>query len=244
MLEGTTLANEYVKVMLQDNEPVNLATLDDGLKSNKNSVSSKLLGVYSLEGLKEEEFSLRIWMDEDTPLVEDAMNKAMYSKIVINASLGNGVDLIPGSNEVATPELYAGLIPITYDEENNILVADTSTEWYDYDKHEWANAILIDQSNAAIKNKYIDNDGTFISGTKVDINDVLQMYVWIPRYRYQLFNVDGNQTTAQMINIEFENSSKLKITGEVSFPKIKQFAMMKISFIIEYLGKLFLKKLK
>ena len=101
------------------------------------------------------------------------------------------------------PELYAGLIPVTYDSNNNIVVADISSEWYKYLNHEWANAILIDQSNTAIKNKYLNSDGTYKSGTTVSISDVLQMYVWIPRYRYQLFNVEGAQTTAQMINIEF-----------------------------------------
>ena len=39
------------------------------------------------------------------------------------------------------------------------------------------------------------------------------MYVWIPRYKYQLFNVEGAQTTAQMINIEFENNSTSKSSG-------------------------------
>ena len=51
------------------------------------------------------------------------------------------------------PELYAGLIPITYDSSNNIVVADITSEWYNYNNHEWANAILIDQSNATTKNK-------------------------------------------------------------------------------------------
>lgn len=74
------------------------------------------------------------------------------------------------------PELYAGLIPIKYDTSNNIVVADTTTEWYNYANHEWANAILINQSNASIKNKYINSDGSFKAGTIVSVNDILQMY--------------------------------------------------------------------
>ena len=61
----------------------------------------------------------------------------------------------------AEPELYAGLIPVTYDSSNNIVVADITGEWYNYLNHEWANAILINQSNASIKNKYINSDGSF-----------------------------------------------------------------------------------
>ena len=117
----------------------------------------------------------------------------------------------------STPELYAGLIPITYDDSNNILVADTTSEWYNYDNHEWANAILIDQSNATTKAKYINEDGSFKSGEIVSISDVLQMYVWIPRYKYKLFNAEGNTgTTAQMIEVEFENSDTPKSSGSTN----------------------------
>ena len=111
------------------------------------------------------------------------------------------------------PELYNGLIPIKYDESNNIVIADTTAEWYNYLNHEWANAILIDQSNSTIKNKYINEDGSFKSGTVVDIDDVLQMYVWIPRYRYQLFNVEDSYSDEQMINIEFESKDTAKSNG-------------------------------
>ena len=113
------------------------------------------------------------------------------------------------------PELYDGLIPVTYDSNNNneIIVADTATEWYNYSNHEWANAILIDQSNSTTKDKYLNADGTYKSGTTVSISDVLQMYVWIPRYKYKLFNVEGASTTAQMINVEFENNSTSKSSG-------------------------------
>ena len=113
----------------------------------------------------------------------------------------------------ASPELYAGLIPVTYDSSNNIVVADISSEWYNYDAHKWANAILIDQSNTTTKAKYINDDGSFKSGTPVNISDVLQMYVWIPRYKYKLFNVSGATTSAQMIEIEFENSTTSKSSG-------------------------------
>ena len=36
------------------------------------------------------------------------------------------------------------------------------------------------------------------------------MYVWIPRYKYKLFNVSGATTSAQMIELEFENSTTSK----------------------------------
>ena len=74
----------------------------------------------------------------------------------------------------SAPELYNGLIPVTYDSNNNheIVVADITGEWYNYNNHEWANAILIDQSNSTTKDKYLNADGTYKSGTIVSISDV------------------------------------------------------------------------
>ena len=113
----------------------------------------------------------------------------------------------------SAPELYAGLIPVKYDESNNIVVADYTTEWYNYNNHEWANAILIDQNNSTIKDKYLNADGTYKSGTTVSISDVLQMYVWVPRYKYKLFNVSGTNMSAQMIEVEFESADTPKSSG-------------------------------
>ena len=113
----------------------------------------------------------------------------------------------------SAPELYAGLIPIKYDTSNNIVVADYTTEWYNYNNHEWANAILIDQSNTTTKAKYINDDGSFKSGTPVSISDVLQMYVWVPRYKYKLFNVSGSNSSPQMIEVEFESANTAKSSG-------------------------------
>ncbi len=113
----------------------------------------------------------------------------------------------------SAPELYSGLIPVTYNDTNEIVIADLYSNWYDYDVHEWANAILIDQNNSSIKGKYIKSDGSYNSGATVDIADILQMYVWVPRYKYQLFNVEGAATEAQMINIQFENNTTSKSNG-------------------------------
>ena len=73
--------------------------------------------------------------------------------------------------------------------------------------------MFIDQSNTTTKAKYINEDGSFKSGTPVSISDVLQMYVWIPRYKYKLFNVSGATTSAQMIEVEFESANTAKSSG-------------------------------
>ncbi len=103
------------------------------------------------------------------------------------------------------PELYQGLIPIYFNEANEMLIADVEKEWYDYDKHNWGNAVLIDNEDEQIRNKFYKEDGTLKANEKITEEDILQMYVWIPRYKYELFNaVAGETAEEQMINIKFE----------------------------------------
>ncbi len=113
-----------------------------------------------------------------------------------------------------TPELYQGLIPIYFNEANEMLIADVEKEWYDYDKHNWGNAVLIDNEDEQIRNKFYKEDGTLKANEKITEEDVLQMYVWIPRYKYELFNaVAGETAEEQMINIKFERGTNS--TGDI-----------------------------
>jgi hypothetical protein len=114
------------------------------------------------------------------------------------------------------PELYQGLIPVTYDASGNTVVADTSKEWYNYANHNWANAVLVNASDATIKTKYFNDDMTINKssiGQIVNINDILEMYVWIPRYKYLLWNAENGSSNPQAISITFESKETQKSTG-------------------------------
>ena len=58
-------------------------------------------------------------------------------------------------------------------------------------------------------------------GTKIDASDIVAYYVWIPRYKYEIFtdienilvNQDYETNIAQQINIVFENKTTTKSTG-------------------------------
>ncbi len=110
------------------------------------------------------------------------------------------------------PDLFQGLIPIRY-ENNKIYIADYKQKWYDYNNNEWANAVLIDHTNPEVMNKFY-TDGKLNIGTEIQEDDILQMYVWIPRYKYELWNVNNEGKPKQLINIKFENT--IETTGEVS----------------------------
>ena len=68
---------------------------------------------------------------------------------------------------------------------------------------------------------YYDADKTYKDGTVITENDILTYLVWIPRYRYEIFD-DGTNISVtatdsvniQTINIVFENKDMTTSTGD------------------------------
>ncbi|MGI6329957.1 MAG: prepilin-type N-terminal cleavage/methylation domain-containing protein [Bacilli bacterium] len=108
------------------------------------------------------------------------------------------------------PKLDSGMIPIRWDKDNNKWVkADITEEWYDYNKKEWANAVLVNSGSRATYQ-------SAAPGKVISESDVLVYLVWIPRYRYKLFNVEFAAKSPQTIEIEFETSTANKATGKAN----------------------------
>ena len=87
------------------------------------------------------------------------------------------------------PELANNMIPIRYNG-SNWVYADTTEEWY------------------------VNNGVSKSTGDTITEDEIALWYVWIPRYKYQLFNADNGSVAAQLINIEFERGTAS--TGTVS----------------------------
>ena len=108
------------------------------------------------------------------------------------------------------PVLAEGMIPITYDG-NKWVKADeygTYNNWYDYGNQKWANAVMVTSTK---RETYMNAD----VGITIPENDILAYYVWIPRYKYKLFNATyASGTTEQLIDVVFENGTST--TGTVT----------------------------
>ena len=102
-------------------------------------------------------------------------------------------------------DVKAGMIPVTFDSSGNTVVADTTKAWYNYDEKKWANAVSV---TSASRSNYQNTPGTII-----DENDILAYFVYVPRYRYQLWNAENGVSNEQTINIEFETSGENKKNG-------------------------------
>ena len=119
-------------------------------------------------------------------------------------------DLVEDPTGANRPVLAEGMIPITYDGSNWIKadVYGAYNNWYDYGNQKWANAVMVTSST---RDTYMNAD----VGTIVSEADVLAYYVWIPRYKYQLFNATyASGTSPQLIDVVFENGTST--TGTVT----------------------------
>lgn len=86
------------------------------------------------------------------------------------------------------------LIPVYYDDNEQVWKIASNTNvnnsWYNYDDNMWANAIIPKETINIEENTVID-----IS------KDVIAMFVWIPRYEYQITN-DTNEIFINFISNE------------------------------------------
>ena len=88
MLEGTDLSSNYIKTMVNSEVPAILSSLDSASTTIDKSTESRTLAQGSLGSNDSVDYSLRLWMDENTPLNSDTQDKSLISKIVVVAQPG------------------------------------------------------------------------------------------------------------------------------------------------------------
>ena len=216
---SSTLKLKNIRVKLSDNDSNLLTNFSTNTKVLE-STDSRLLTSGTLNSGSSKTFELRVWLDKDTTLndINNTMgaDNSWEGKITVITALDSSLSNYKDNVIAQAPTLYQGLIPVKYDASGNVVVADLKEEWYDYKTHEWANAVLVNCSDSTIKSKYFNSDMSLKDdavGKTISMDEILQMYVWIPRYRYKLFNAENGTANEQAIEIEFESTSTAKSTG-------------------------------
>ena len=154
----------------------------------------------------------------ETPFKDVNGNEIDYSNVVkstYNATYNGFQYEFVGKNDcteiiqfVSKPELADNMIPVIY-EDGAWKKADVNSKWYNYLNKNWANAVVVketkDGDNSHSRYEYLEAP----FGTVINDDDILGYFVWIPRFRYQLFS--SNSVTP--INIAFESVSTSKSLG-------------------------------
>ena len=180
------------------------------------STNAAMVSNYAIDAGKTHTYTLTITFLNKDENQNDNMNVSFTTKVSINETK-EYVEPEYTDNVIAeAPELAQGMIPVKFDDAGNVVVADTSSKWYDYEAHEWANAVLVNCADNAIKSKYFDSNNKVLAsavGKTISMDEIMQMYVYIPRYKYQLFNAEDGTSNPQSINITFESKTTAKSTG-------------------------------
>ena len=176
------LSADYIMIKFNDEEPVVLSSLTDNvIKSN-----------IELKAGEDVTYELRAWLKEGAP--NEEIGKHYHGKLTTNGNAVYTKDTIPNA-----PVLAEGMIPIAYDGTNWVKADTNNTDnnWYNYKNKMWANAVMVTSDK---RDTYMNAN----NGTVIPEDDILAYYVWIPRYRYKLFNADFTENTSpQVIDVEF-----------------------------------------
>ena len=118
VLAENRLSAGFVKVMLDENTPVVLNTNTSIEPTLDNAYEAYKLTTGYLDANEEVTYNLRLWIDGDVTIEDDAMNKQLESKITITASY---IDHIPTDYEKCVAEYGEDSIQCS-------ILADANTE--------------------------------------------------------------------------------------------------------------------
>ena len=210
----------------------NISTITDNLKvSSFKYVLMSSKDNNTFEELTKGDFS-NTSNNTQIPLISNnILKETTYYKLIIYidgnienpTSIQNGS--ITGSVEICaekpvepnSPDLVQGLIPVVYNESTSNWVKADSTNannsWYDYDNKLWANAVLVTETNRATYQNATP-------GTTITESDILAFYVWIPRYKYKVWNINKvvgtDSYSARTTGIDIVFESEKASTGTIS----------------------------
>ena len=165
-------------------------------------------------------YELRLWIDENATnqdlyiyennsIATNADGTYKTKNICLKLSLNNKKYKLDQSGANA-PELATNMVPVYYDSSNNTWrIADktnrnVSNVWYDYNSKMWANAVMVKETGTQTR-AYYNNQANV--GQAVSMDDILAMYVWIPRFSATMngnYN-GGTQANPGAFNITFVN---------------------------------------
>ena len=122
--------------------------------------------------------------------VQDAIEE-IYNKTIDNSSCKN----------VSAPKMGEGLVPVTIENDGTVKYADTSKSWYNYCDKIWANAVIL------------EDGANYKVGDTISETDIQSYFVWIPKYKYKLWNVDTPIEKIHEIEIVFDETNTIDVEG-------------------------------
>ena len=141
-------------------------------------------------------YELVVWVDYNAN-----PNGQKFSKYVVVDGMQIASLDTSGAN---FPELADNMIPVYYSEGSwkkaDSKNLDSSNQWFDYKNKIWANAVTVKENGTTSRDEYL----SAALGTTISEGDITSMWVWIPRYRYTIFNGNNEAISEKQIEVLFE----------------------------------------
>ncbi len=189
---GEKLSYSDVRLGLTKNGETLISTLSD--------LENLVIDTGLINGNETIEYSLRLWIKDTVTDNEIIQGKSLRFRIQVSAeqipkeiyteSILNGTD----------PVLSDNLVPVTIGNDGTVHKASIYEEWYSYEQKLWANAVVL-----------LDKSINYTDGEIIPEENIESYFVWIPRYKYKIFNdtvytgLTEIEDRVQEIEIEFEN---------------------------------------
>lgn len=156
-----------------------------------------------------------------------ATNKVFSAKNIIynNTDVNTALDRINSLQEkennscknVSMPNLGTStkvgekLVPVIIEKDGSVKKASSNNKnnsWYNYCDKRWANAVILNVAD------------TFSEGATIPEKNIESYFVWIPKYKYQLWNVDTTSPTMgrHSINIIFDETNTTDTNSSCATP--------------------------
>ncbi len=102
-------------------------------------------------------------------------------KTVVNFTIGSDFSCADDNSvKPNAPELDTGMIPVVIANDGTVTtVSKDDSNWYDYSSKKWANVVLV---NSSSRSNYLNT-----TGVTIPEDNILAYYVWIPRYKYKIW---------------------------------------------------------
>ncbi|MDD3241818.1 MAG: type II secretion system protein [Bacilli bacterium] len=190
---------EVTGYTVSESEPTTPSNGDIWVIANNDSSTQLVLGKVYVKVSNLKQYNAGKWTSVDSYLY-DGSSWVRLSSIKYADRILNGAD----------PVLGSGMIPVTIMDDGTVKYADVNSEWYNYTNKNWANAVIL-------------SSGTYNVGDIIPEANIQSYFVWIPRYKYKLWNVDTNNPikTEHSIEIIFQDKNHVtsdSVSGECTTP--------------------------
>ncbi len=187
-LKNSTLKElQYIKSMLNDDSPILLTENKSVNKTLEDAERAYLLKDGYLDAKSSKTFTLRLWMDYDTPAIEEVMNKTFYSKITIVTSYVEDYD-----REIPVVQFT------TLKEDNKVIIdASSSTD------------------NTQIKYYYYSKDGVNFTKTNADHYTFENQPISYGNAVKSLIELEKNTINEVFVRVEDDYGNMSEIKSEV-----------------------------